>query len=146
MKKLAKSLTGVDIHESKHVDLGIIQGNAETINLKKQFDIIVMGEIIEHSDNQGLMISNAYKHLKKGGSLIISTPNARSWKLFVSQPFEHHTLIHTKETLQQLVERYGFQTKKIHVVMGNKEYHLFLRSVFSLLGDFNSTLVGVFEK
>jgi len=146
MKKLAHSLIGVDIHKSKHVNLGIVQGNAEYVNLQRQFDVVVLGEIIEHSDNQGLMVQNAYKHLKQGGLLIISTPNARSWKIFYSKPFKHHTLIHTKETLQQLVERTGFKTRRIHIVIGNKEYNPLLRFGFSFLGNLNSTLVGIFEK
>jgi|SRR3989344_3880626 len=146
MKKYAKDLIGVDVHKSKHQDLGIIQGNAETINLKRTFDVVVMGEIIEHVDNQGLFLDNAYRHLRENGLLIITTPNARSWKTFFSKPFEHHALVHTKETLQQVVEKHGFKTKDISVILGNKEYNHLLKMLFSLTGNFNSTLVGVFQK
>lgn len=41
---------------------------------KDYFDVVFCGETIEHLDNPELLFSDAYRILKKGGKLIITTP------------------------------------------------------------------------
>lgn len=45
-------------------------------SLNKKFDTIIAGEILEHVDNPPRLIRDCVKHLKKGGRLILTTPNA----------------------------------------------------------------------
>lgn len=49
--------------------------NAETFNLKKKFDVIFAGELIEHLSNPGLFLQSSKRHLKEKGLLILTTPN-----------------------------------------------------------------------
>ena len=49
--------------------------NAETFKLKKKFDVIFAGELIEHLSNPGLFLQQSKKHLRENGILIITTPN-----------------------------------------------------------------------
>jgi len=49
--------------------------NAESIDLKDQYDVIVMADVLEHLRNPGLVLSRAKAYLKTGGMLTVSIPN-----------------------------------------------------------------------
>ena len=88
-KGLAKEVVGVDIfrlensnQDSPLVDNFII-ANIETTRLpygENYFDFILCGDVIEHLVDPWKVIEELSFYLKKGGSLIISTPNFRNWK------------------------------------------------------------------
>ncbi|ADX84919.1 class I SAM-dependent methyltransferase [Saccharolobus islandicus] len=57
-------------------------------------DVVIFEEVIEHLYNSDLIISEIKRVLKKGGILILSTPNLSSWinrlvLLLGYQPFSH---------------------------------------------------------
>ncbi len=118
IKKYAKSYVGLDIRESD--DEKIVQGDAETTNLNKKFDVIVAGDIIEHLSNQGLFLDNMARHLKQKGILIISTPNIKSRWIF-SPTNKEHTFWHSKQTFIQVVKRHGYKVKDFYYYFGNKK-------------------------
>src|SRR5204862_5621770 len=85
-------------------------GNVETMDLGKQFDTIVAGELIEHLENPGLFLRNMRRHMKTNGTLIISTPNpfyqGQSWKILrYGRPMVHeeHTNRPSTTTITQLL-------------------------------------------
>lgn len=94
----ALKCTGIDIDKNaiyyaqkKHNVNGseFICSSAENIPLNTEsVDIIVSFETIEHVPDESLIINEFFRLLKKGGKLIISTPN--SWPLTIA-PY------HTKE-------------------------------------------------
>jgi len=50
--------------------------NAEDLQFnKKTFDIIVMGEVLEHIPNMGLVLEEVHRVLKDDGVFVISVPN-----------------------------------------------------------------------
>jgi 2-polyprenyl-3-methyl-5-hydroxy-6-metoxy-1,4-benzoquinol methylase len=51
------------------------QGNAETFDLGRQFDLITSFQVIEHLYNPTAFVANCRKHLKPGGVVMITTPN-----------------------------------------------------------------------
>lgn len=89
--------------------------NAETMNLKRQFDVVVAGEIIEHLENPGLFLRNLRRHLRPRGVLILSTPNPfywrqvwKIWRYGVPQVHEEHVNWQDPITLRELLSRTGF--------------------------------------
>src|SRR3989338_449685 len=124
LKKINKSIAGIDMQKSKK-NKEIVQGNAETHNFKRKFDVVMMGDILEHVSNQGLLLDNARRHLKLQGILILTTPNLRSAWIFQKQR-EDHVLGHVKETLVQLLTRHKFRVKELRYYSGNKKYPFFL--------------------
>src|SRR5882757_7971843 len=117
------SVSGIDISEANAAILResgfdkIYVQSAETFELSNKFDTIVAGELIEHLANPGLFLRQARAHLKPGGRLVLTTPNAFSL-LFISYAlFKYpktcenlqHTCWFCPQTMKELVERSGFK-------------------------------------
>jgi 2-polyprenyl-3-methyl-5-hydroxy-6-metoxy-1,4-benzoquinol methylase len=96
-----------------------VVADVETMDLGRQFDTIVAGEIIEHLENPGRFLRNLARHLRDGGILIISTPNpfyaGSAWKIWrYGQPAVHEEHMGWQDpiTLRQLLVRTGFEPRE----------------------------------
>jgi ubiquinone/menaquinone biosynthesis C-methylase UbiE len=77
-------ISPVDIEYAKEVaaqqNLGncsFVVGNAEATELDKEsFDIVICSELLEHVPQPEKVVKEIYRLVKKGGTAIISTPNA----------------------------------------------------------------------
>jgi SAM-dependent methyltransferase len=88
IQSVAKKVYGLDFPSQKNRGikkesdkLTMIYGNANSFDLSKQIpkvDIVTAGELVEHLDNFRGFFDSVKKHLKKGGLLIITTPNPYS--------------------------------------------------------------------
>jgi len=65
LKAWARSVVGIDLLPSK--EQTIIHGNMETCDLGRKFDVVVVGDVIEHVDNPGIMLDNISRHLHDDG-------------------------------------------------------------------------------
>ena len=125
IKNSAKSLTGIDIEPS--YDGSIVQGNMETYSFDKKIDVVIAGDVIEHVDNQGLLLDNIRNHLREDGLLIITTPNAK-WPTVFMPNNPTHTSWHDRNTLRAILERHGFEISEFRYYYGNKKhYNILLR-------------------
>ncbi len=70
---------------------------------KSSFDIINASEIIEHLYNPDLMLSESNRVLKKGGYLILSTPNLCAWFNRILLPIGVQPLFLEPSTKSKLV-------------------------------------------
>lgn len=83
------------------------------------FDAIRLYHVIEHLDDPSLCLKLIYKKLKKGGELIMGTPNMDSLvsKIFKSYWYNldspRHLFIFSPRTLKRLTEKNGFSVKQI---------------------------------
>lgn len=91
----------------------MIQGNAESLDLQRTFDVVVAGNIIEHLSNPGLFLESVKRHLRDDGIFILTTDNCyglRSLKavtFFDSVcPNQEHTLAFEEAVLKQLLQRH----------------------------------------
>ncbi|MGA2156893.1 MAG: methyltransferase domain-containing protein [Bryobacteraceae bacterium] len=76
----AKSVLGIDVVEKEVEELrrrgyNIICADAMTASLGQTFDVIVVGEVIEHVVNPGALLTNMRRHLNEDGKLILTTPH-----------------------------------------------------------------------
>lgn len=115
----AEYVKGIDILEGEVEKLkeqghNVCYGNIQDLDLEENYDVIVMGEVIEHLTNfQGMMMS-IDRNLKSEGKLVITTPNILAVRCFAMELLgmdwvnDEHTCYFESSTLQQLVEKYGF--------------------------------------
>lgn len=84
------------------------------IKIGKKFDIILVGSIIEHLSNVGLMIEGANTLLKDNGLFLVSTPH--TWGLLqylrvlykrIESVHPEHTCWYSVSTLMQIFSRYN---------------------------------------
>ncbi|MEK6899455.1 MAG: class I SAM-dependent methyltransferase [Nanoarchaeota archaeon] len=70
-----------EVQEARKNGFDVIQSDFEEgINLKSEiYDIAYAGELIEHLYNPDIFLSEMNRILKKGGYLILSTPNLCAW-------------------------------------------------------------------
>lgn len=87
---------------------------------EETFNCIVITEVLEHIADPDLLIKNCYKLLKPGGILIISTPNAYSFKSFM----DYFTIINLVRVVKQL------ENQKMGI--GTNVDHVFNWDIFSL--------------
>ena len=72
------NIYGLDIIASKGTNK--VRGDAQSMPFKEaSFDSIVAGELIEHLDRPWDFLEEAYRVLRPGGHLLITTPNKEAW-------------------------------------------------------------------
>src|SRR5262249_3416192 len=118
IREVARQCVGVDVladeiealrargYDVRHCDLTVEV-------LDETFDLIVMGEVIEHIGNPETFLANTAKMLKAGGRLVLTTPSP--WYLNVllknlggTLPFSDsadHVAWHEPSTLYELGRR-----------------------------------------
>jgi len=85
-----------------------------------QFDVIVAGEIIEHLAAPGAFLNAVRSIMSRKTELVITTPNAFGFKVFVHSLFgrekvhPHHNYYFSYYTITQLLEKCGFVCKDIY--------------------------------
>ncbi|MGB9719661.1 MAG: class I SAM-dependent methyltransferase [Candidatus Anstonellales archaeon] len=165
MKSSAKSLTLVEIDKEavdklKNAGFVVYAGDAEKIRIKKKFDVIVLGDVIEHVNNVGLLLENMKRHLKKDGELIISTPNPFSLNNFFriltfrkpTVQFDHTAFIEPTNLLE-ICRRHHLKIKELYyyTLLDKRTFILYIKSfIIKLISViyryFNLYWLAVLEK
>lgn len=127
LRPVTKDLYGVDRDEEglkilkAHGYDNLFAGDVEQLDkvqIKRQFDVILMPEIIEHLGNPMLMLKGIRQFMRKDSLVCITRPNALSIKFFLHAFFGRemsepdHVMIFSPITLWRLLERAGFETKE----------------------------------
>lgn len=122
-----EDVVGVDYLESEVMKLNrqgytVIDADVETMDVPVMADTIVIGELIEHLSNPGLMLDRLHGHLKPEGKVILSTPNPwyvahlRNGLRGRMQINEEHTAWFGPVVLGQLLGRHGFEVSRTEFV------------------------------
>lgn len=122
-----ETIIALDLNVTKgatHYDK-VVVGNADNVSdffSENEFDAITAGEIIEHLENPNFFLQGAYQTLKKGGVLVLSTPNPNSiWErlltLNLSRKYFYdpeHFNLYPQRWLIRILERNGFKNVKVY--------------------------------
>lgn len=114
------------------------------------FDVVAAGEVIEHMLDEEIFLKECFRVLKKGGTLVLTTPNLAFWvnrllvlmgrtPLFVTAPYHYH--FHTLETIRRMAQRHGFMTERVlssHLFYSRRRHRTGI--LFEWLGDIFPTL------
>ena len=148
LAKKAKKVIGVDI--SKPVidfankffatdNLSFVCQDAQNLQLKEEFDVIVSFETIEHIPEPEKFLNAAHKLLKTTGKLICSVPNETTCPYAESRNHFHYRH-YTKEQFEQLLNKCGFKIVKLYQQYLDNNYAVEQRS------DEGSVIVVLAEK
>lgn len=139
----ASSVLGVDILEEDLAELqsqgyNVLYGDAEDLDLNQEFEVVFLGEVIEHlSDFEGLF-NSVDDCLKPGGRVIITTPNAMSAYWLVNRLAKtefinpEHTCWFDETTLRQLLRRFGFEVVECNYARMSRVWSI--RSLVGAMG------------
>jgi 2-polyprenyl-3-methyl-5-hydroxy-6-metoxy-1,4-benzoquinol methylase len=126
---LGLDLLEKDVQKLRRLGYNVVTGNVENVNLNKKFDVIVMGELIEHVQNVDVILSNIKLHLKDDGKLIITTPNTFNIIHFITillrgklKINEEHVAWYDPNTLNSLLKRSGFKISRIKYSKAEKRH------------------------
>lgn len=156
IKKVASECIGVDIDESgveqlKKDGFNVILDN-ELNGHEKIYDLIIMGDVIEHVSNPLVFINQYAPFLKPGGKMIICTPNGFGIRYFIQILFygksstnPEHTFAFEPITFVELVSRSELKIDEFYwlkeyrkgsnfqqkVILGLSSVMIFFRSYFN---------------
>jgi 2-polyprenyl-3-methyl-5-hydroxy-6-metoxy-1,4-benzoquinol methylase len=122
--------------------------NLSNLDLGREFDYIIVADVIEHFRNASELLSSAKKFLKTEGRLIISTANIAIWFYRVSLLMgrfkygEHgildntHVKLYTLDTFKDLIISSGFKILTVRYTPIPFELVFFSRGKSRLVGYF----------
>ena len=119
---VAKKCLGVDVLTDELEQLRLLGYDVRNADLTRgpldeTFDIIVMGEIIEHIEQPGSLLRNAATMLDEGGVVVLTTPNPWYVNVIIKHllnavPFTEsadHVSWYDASSLYELGQRCGLQ-------------------------------------
>ena len=117
----------VNVCKENGLDAVGLDGSKDGINFENDqlkfenetFEIITLVSVIEHINNPSNILKEIFRLLKKGGILIIVTPNFKySFRNFYDDPT--HLRPYTDKSISSLMELYDFKTLKVVPMLVNK--------------------------
>lgn len=147
---------GIDIFEEgvkkmQSDGLNAVVANAESFDLGETFDLVILGDVIEHVSNPGRVFDMANQHLNDGGFLAVTTPNPFALTLMakriLGRPFKvnnEHICWFDPILLSYLLERSGFMPEQ--VIWTDPSRFALLRWIQSYRKDFHETFGIVARK
>jgi len=114
-----------------HGRLGLVAVNAERLPFGPIFDVVVLGELLEHAAHPDALLNEARRVARPGGVILLSTPNgdfflnrlprysqvagnegleARQYK----PDADGHLFLLTSQELRDLVRQAGLRTESLH--------------------------------
>lgn len=103
----------------RSIGMEVLEGDAFHSDLKEQtFDVITMSHVIEHVEDQQLLLQRAYNLLRPGGWVWLSLPNPESIGLNTAKSAWHalhppyHLCIPSQRQLRLTLEAIGFSQIK----------------------------------
>jgi SAM-dependent methyltransferase len=154
--KVAGSLLGVDINKEQMKVLNdqgckiVLPEELEEINEK--YDVIVMGDVIEHVNDPGAFLEFYLPYLNEGGTMIICTPNSFGVRYFLQVLIygkpgtnDEHTLAFDPYVMLELFGRTGLvpveffwlqeykarSNWKQSIILGVSAFFILLRKYFN---------------
>ena len=117
---VALEVVGVDILDEavaamRALGFEMVVADAQAFDLRRTFDVIVAGDIIEHVPNPGLLLASALRHCHDDSVVVVTTPNAFSFMRFAKAGLRNRVSVNSDHvawfdplTLARLAEKSGF--------------------------------------
>ncbi len=108
-----------------HLGVPVAHGSFLEMTAVDAFDVVTMWDVLEHINEPFTFVQQAYRVLRPGGIVVIKVPDVSSVIARFSGKFWHnisheHVNLFGKHTLPLLLERCGFNVRKIIVTIEPK--------------------------
>lgn len=167
LQKVSKNIIGTDLSNEAIMELkkynisDIIKKDISipfTNSYKNKFDIIILGDVIEHLFNPGLALENLKNIMGKETKLIITTPNCYCYDN-IANIFRNNEIVHqdhcfwpSKKTMIQLFSFYNFKVVNFNYLnfgsyddIRTLKGKLFSRIVLNRIKKIRSTLFFILK-
>lgn len=123
-----ETVTGVDYLPDEVATLrergyDVVCADATALDLDREFDAVVAGELIEHLADLGGFLDSVRRHLRPEGRFVLTTPNPwlfhRFKQALVNDSVrcnDEHTCWFDERTLRQLLARRRFDVERVEYV------------------------------
>ena len=155
VKGIEISKKAVQRARSKKIDVKTYDVNKKIPFKDESFDVIFAGELVEHVFDDVKFLNECYRLLKKGGSVILTTPNLLSLKnrflmlfgfnpRYVLSPYHYH--VYTLKVLGEVFKKSLFKYPKFkgNFIIYSKNREPILGGIFEALADFLPSLAEHF--
>jgi SAM-dependent methyltransferase len=129
----------VDAVQARYPQLRLVAADMEQIRLEETFDLVIMGDLIEHLNNPGAALERASDLLAPGGELLISCPNALglpNYLRFLAGRFREggdHVHSFNCWTLENLLKRHGFRVTSMQTALDRKPVSRWKRALVAVV-------------
>lgn len=174
-KKRGYNTIGIDIDQNsiriakERANSKVILMDARDIGFKDAFfDVVLLIGVLEHIDEEGLVLSQIFHILKNDGIFIIAVPN-KSYPFLIDPEnkirmslklkpkkrgygggphFFEHKRLYTKEKLKKKLESHGFSIEKVESSCNSLTWIMqrFLRGVISFIKLFYKKRAEYYKK
>ncbi|MBA2653435.1 MAG: class I SAM-dependent methyltransferase [Gammaproteobacteria bacterium] len=105
-------IEGLDFARQRTQDVELVQMDALKIDFENKFDVVGAFDILEHIEQDELVLTQIYQALKPKGGLILTVPQ-HPFMWSGSDDYAHHVRRYTAKDLKQKLTAAGFQITKM---------------------------------
>ena len=122
IRNVATHVTGIDLDQEgvavlQSAGYNVRVEDVQDFDLGEKFDVIVVGDLIEHLENHHGFFQSCNRHMGPDSVILISTPNPWFWRRSLEALLgwnarinPEHTCWLCPQTLKQLASRFGFES------------------------------------
>lgn len=133
-----------------------VEDAASALKGAPRFDVVILGDLLEHVSNAGLALDAIRSVLGDGGEIVVTCPNAFSGPGFLRfllgryREGDDHVASYSKWTLGNLLARHGFLVREVLTAVdhtprsrGRRVVHSAFTPVLRRLPELGGTLIVV---
>jgi 2-polyprenyl-3-methyl-5-hydroxy-6-metoxy-1,4-benzoquinol methylase len=149
---VSSSCLGIDLYEagvahfrSRGFDVEFVNAESFSRGRRPSFEIAVLGDVIEHLSNPGLVLDRVNESLGEDGMVVVTTPNPFSLTLMLGKLVSRNNGVNSDHVtwydlvvLSELLRRSGFEITTVYWIGGTRIPFLrpLLRLIPSLRPEF----------
>lgn len=151
LKRKNNFVYGVDISSDEiaiaknHLDAAkVLDIMSNSWDIPKDFDVIILADVLEHLTNPEFVLSKVKEHLKPGGQIIVSLPNIACYNIRLQLLFGQfnykdygtldntHLRFFTRKTAKKLIRAGGYRISHVDVTpFFIRPFYRLYRSIFT---------------
>lgn len=103
---------GLELASARLKTTALYQMDARSIPFEDEFDVIGAFDVLEHIDEDSLVLREIHRAVRPGGGIVITVPQHR-WLWSHSDVYAHHQRRYTRADLTAKVVSAGFQISRV---------------------------------